>query len=203
MGDFLKDFHFYFITDSKRDIISDVRTAIEEGVKIVQYRDKDSSKEEILNNAMALRKLTIDNDVLLIINDHVDIAKEVDADGVHVGQDDMPIEKAREILGDKIIGISTHSLDQAIDAEKRGADYIGIGPIFKTTTKDYKEIGLEVITKVKNSVKVPFIAIGGIDRENIDKVLEAGASRVAIISALLNEEFVDNLKYFKEKLGGM
>ena len=203
MGDFVKEFHLYFITDASRNVIEDVKIAIDEGVKIIQYRDKNSTKEEFLAKAKILRRLTSENGVLLIINDYVDVAQQVDADGVHLGQEDMAIKKAREILNDKIIGISTHSIEQAIDAEAIGADYIGIGPIFKTTTKNYQEIGLEVIAKVKNSVKIPFVAIGGIDKNNIDCVLEAGASRIAAISALFAGNLTDNLRFFKEKLGGM
>ena len=199
----MRDFHLYLITDSKRDVIEDVKIAIDNGVKIIQLRDKVNDKETITNIAKQLREITKEKGVVLIINDHLDIAKEVDADGVHLGQDDDSIEEAREILNNKIIGISCHSLEQAIKAEKDGADYIGIGPIFKTQTKDYQEIGSDTITKVKNSIKIPYIAIGGIDKHNIDEVLSAGASRVAIISALLNKDYINNLNYFKNKLGGM
>ena len=191
------------ITDSKRDVIEDVKIAIDNGIKIIQLRDKVNNKETILETAKQLRELTKQKGVILIINDHIDIAKEVDADGVHLGQDDTPIEEARNLLNNKIIGISCHSLKQAIKAEKDGADYIGIGPIFKTQTKDYQEIGSNIITNVKNSIKIPFIAIGGIDKDNIDEVLNAGATRVAIISALLNKNYINNLNYFKNKLGGM
>ena len=199
----MKDFHLYMITDSKRDVIEDVKIAIDNGIKIIQLRDKVNNKETILETAKQLRELTKEKGVILIINDHIDIAKEVDADGVHLGQDDTPIEEARNLLNNKIIGISCHSLKQAIKAEKDGADYIGIGPIFKTQTKDYQEIGSNIITNVKNSIKIPFIAIGGIDKDNIDEVLNAGATRVAIISALLNKNYINNLNYFKNKLGGM
>ena len=176
---------------------------IDNGIKIIQLRYKVNNKETILETAKQLRELTKEKGVILIINDHIDIAKEVDADGVHLGQDDTPIEEARNLLNNKIIGISCHSLKQAIKAEKDGADYIGIGPIFKTQTKDYQEIGSNIITNVKNSIKIPFIAIGGIDKDNIDEVLNAGATRVAIISALLNKNYINNLNYFKNKLGGM
>lgn len=199
----MRDFHLYLITDSKRDVIEDVKIAIDNGIKIIQFRDKVNNKETILETAKQLRKLTKESNTILIINDHIDIAKEVDADGVHLGQDDTPIEEARNLLNNKIIGISCHSLEQVIKAQENGADYIGIGPIFKTQTKDYQEIGSNTITKVKNSIKIPFIAIGGIDKDNIDEVLNAGASRVAIISALLNQDLINNLNYFKHKLGGM
>ena len=199
----MKDFNLYLITDSKRDVIQDVKIAIENGVKIIQLRDKVNKKETILETAKQLRELTKESNTILIINDHIDIAKEVNADGVHLGQDDTPIKEARTILNNKIIGISCHSLDQAIKAEKDGADYIGIGPIFKTQTKNYQEIGSNIITNVKNSIKIPFITIGGIDKDNIDEVLNAGTTRVAIISALLNENYINNLNYFKNKLGGM
>jgi len=125
------------------------------------------------------------------VNDYVDIAMEIGADGVHLGQSDMPIAEAREICGDKlIIGLSTHSVEQAIDADQEDVDYITIGPIFKTRVKDY-EVGIEIIKPVLDNVLKPVIAIGGINMENIDEVLGQGAESVAVISAVVSAENVN------------
>ena len=125
------------------------------------------------------------------MNDYVDIAMEIGADGVHLGQSDMPIAEAREICGDKlIIGLSTHSVEQAIDADQEDVDYITIGPIFKTRVKDY-EVGIEIIKPVLDNVLKPVIAIGGINMENIDEVLGQGAESVAVISAVVSAENVN------------
>ena len=128
-----------FITDSKYsdlplyDMINNVLRA---GVRCIQYREKDLSRRQIYENAVTLRKLTRLFNATLIINDHADIALAVEADGVHLGQDDLPLKEARKIMGNKIVGISTHDLAQAKEAEFGGADYIGFGPVFHTTTKD-------------------------------------------------------------------
>ena len=157
------------------------------GIDIVQLRDKTSGKELILREAHLLRKLLADTGILFIVNDHLDIARIVECDGVHLGQEDTSIEVARRILGrDKIIGISCHTLSQALDAQKSGADYLGIGPIFPTPTKpDYKPIGLGLIRKLKNKIKIPMFAIGDINQGNINKVLSSGVNRVALCRAIL------------------
>ena len=157
------------------------------GINIIQLRDKSSDKAATLKEAFLLQKFLLKTRTLFIVNDDLDIAKIVDADGVHLGQCDSSIEIARRILGkDKIIGVSCHSLKQALNAQKRGADYIGIGPIFKTPTKpQYKAAGLKLIKEVRNKIKIPFFAIGDINKDNLSKVLSSGASRVAICRAIL------------------
>jgi thiamine-phosphate pyrophosphorylase len=122
-----------------------------------------------------------------IVNDHPDIAMAVDADGVHLGQDDLPVEEARKLMGgSRIIGVSTHSVEQARAAQSAGADYIGFGPIFTTKTKDAgPHRGIEGLREVRKAVKLPVIAIGGINGGNLDNALEAGADGVAVISAIL------------------
>lgn len=149
---------------------------------ITQYRDKNSKREDILKRALSLRKILPKEKTLFIINDYIDIAKISGCDGLHLGQKDLSIETARMILGkDKIIGISCHSLKQAKDAQRRGADYIGIGPVFSTPTKpDYKPIGLKEFKKIRQDIRIPFFAIGGINDKNIREVLNAGANRVAV-----------------------
>lgn len=193
------DVSLYFITDrkkTKRTVLEDVGAALDAGVKIVQYREKngDSYTLEMVDEARIIKKMCDDNGALFIVNDYVGLAKEVGADGVHLGQDDMPYEKAREILGDdKIIGISTHSLEQAIKAEEDGADYIGVGPLYNTDTKNdvMDPIGPEIIKEVYEKVKIPFVAIGGINEENIREVLDYGARKVAMISEIVAKEDVN------------
>lgn len=157
------------------------------GVDLLQLRAKNHSTAEIEKLGHELRSVTAGKSVPLIINDHPRIARNIEADGVHLGQDDLPIAEARKIVGPECaIGRSTHSVDQAIRAFCEGADYIGFGPIFATPTKpDYSPIGLEEIARVHESVRIPIFCIGGIKLENLPNVIEAGARRVVIVSGLL------------------
>ena len=157
------------------------------GVDLLQLRAKNIPKREIEKLAQELRGITAGPAVPLIINDHAEIAREVGAAGVHLGQDDMPIAEARNIVGSGCaVGKSTHSLDQAIRAFYEGADYIGFGPLFATPTKpDYPPIGLTEIGKVHEAVRIPIFCIGGIKLDNLPNVIEAGAQRVVIVSGLL------------------
>jgi thiamine-phosphate pyrophosphorylase len=150
-------------------------------------RAKNHSPAEIEKLAVELRPVLSECGVPLIINDHPEIARNVRADGVHLGQDDLPIAEARKVVGQECaVGKSTHSIDQAIRAFHEGADYIGFGPIFATATKpDYPPIGLDDIAKVHESVRIPIFCIGGIKLDNLAKVMEAGAHRVVIVSGLL------------------
>jgi len=163
-------------------------SALAAGAGFFQYRSKQGSRKDIFQAASVLVRISRDAGALFIVNDHADIAVAVDADGVHLGQDDLPIAYARKLLGStKLIGISTHSPEQAQEAETSGADYIGFGPIFTTATKDAGPTqGLERIAAVKRATSLPLIAIGGITRDNVRSVLSAGADGVAIISAILN-----------------
>ena len=168
-----------------------VKEAIKGGAEIIQLREKEWDKDEVKEEAVKLLKICKENNVLFIVNDYVDIAMEIGADGVHLGQSDMPINEAREICGNKlIIGLSTHSVEQSIDADQEDVDYITIGPIFKTRVKDY-EVGIEIIKPVLDNVLKPVIAIGGINMENIDEVLGQGAESVAVISAVVSAENVN------------
>ncbi|HSB32383.1 MAG TPA: thiamine phosphate synthase [Candidatus Sulfobium mesophilum] len=162
-----------------------VFTALRAGVMFVQYRQKDGTRRQIYEEAARLRKLTRYFNATLIINDYADIALSVDADGVHLGQDDLPLTEARKIMGEKIIGISTHDLKQAKDASTGKADYIGFGPVFETRTKEAgKPRGLDNLRLIKQNVGVPVIAIGGINIDNIGSVFQAGADAAAIASAI-------------------
>lgn len=186
----LIDFKLYVIIDGKfskgRSLVYLARQAIAGGADAIQLRHKEASARELVEIGRRLRVLTKKEKILFIVNDRVDIAYGVDADGVHLGQDDLPLEVARSILGKKkFIGISTHSLPQALKAQERGADYIGVGPIFSTPTKpDYKAVGTALIEKIKDKIKIPFVAIGGIDETTIDKVIASGAQRVAVVRAV-------------------
>lgn len=160
---------------------------IDGGVDLIQLRAKRRDLAEISKIAAELHPITQERGVPLIINDHPEIAASIGAEGVHLGQDDLPIAEARTIVGpDCVVGKSTHSLDQAIHAFYEGADYIGFGPIFATPTKpDYVPVGLNEIQKVHEAVRIPIFCIGGIKLDNLSDVLAAGARRVVIVSGLL------------------
>jgi len=164
-----------------------VRLMLDGGAQLIQLRDKESSAKEILDAARACLKLTHSAGARLIINDRVDVALTVGADGVHLGQEDLSVEEAREILGeDKIIGVSTHSLDQFHSALETSANYIAVGPVFPTTTKQNPDpvIGLELVREAKKLADRPLVAIGGITVERAPEVIAAGADCVAVISDL-------------------
>jgi len=190
-----------FISGSRtswRSCENNVLEALKAGVRWIQYRNKDGSRREIFRESVNLRKITRDFNTMLIINDHADIALAADADGVHLGQDDLPLKEARKIIGrDKIVGISTHSLDEAIDAGRSGADYIGFGPIFHTITKDAgSPKGISLLGEIKNKVHIPVVAIGGINLENAGSVFETGADAIAVSSAILGGQIAENVRMF-------
>lgn len=195
-GDHLLDFRLYVITGEEfhpnRTMIDVMKEALEGGADFIQLRDKKSSKKQILEKARALRELTKQYNVPFIVNDHIDIAIAVDADGVHLGQDDLPLQEARRIIGNKIIGISTHSIDQARSAEKGGADYIGVGPIFPTKTKEdvVDPVTLTYLREVVEEISIPFVPIGGIKLHNVDEVLDAGGRNVCVVSEVVGSSDV-------------
>jgi thiamine-phosphate pyrophosphorylase len=156
-------------------------------VDLIQLRDKVSAKSDILDFSLRLSKYFRQTKTLFIINDYVDIALSSKADGVHLGQTDVSIKEARNILGrDKIIGVSCHCLSQALKAQNEGADYIGIGPIYATATKpEYRPIGLKALRSLKDKMRIPYFAIGDIHQGNIRDVVSAGARRIAICRAIL------------------
>ncbi len=164
------------------------------GAKIIQYRDKDVSDVDFLAKAWKIREVTREKGMIFIINDRVSVAREIDADGVHLGQDDISIADARKILGmNAIIGRSTHSLGQAIRAEQEAASYISCGPIFETATKpEYAPIGLKVLKQVVQKVSVPVVAIGGIHEANLSEVLETGVKNVAMIRAITQSDDIES-----------
>jgi thiamine-phosphate diphosphorylase len=167
-----------------------VHQLLEGGVKMIQLRAKAMSSRDFLELARIARELTTPFDCKLIVNDRVDIALASAADGVHLGQEDLPLQIGRNLLGDKIIGISTHTVDQAKEAEENGADYIGFGPMFGTNTKDtgYGARGLEMLAQLREVVALPIVAIGGITEATVDDVWHAGADAAAMISDILKAE---------------
>jgi len=164
-----------------------LRQLLAGGAAIVQLRIKTVAPRNFLELARFARAETRAYGCKLIINDRVDVALACDADGVHLGQDDLPLAAGRKLLGQKIVGVSTHDIEQARDAERKGADYIGFGPMFGTTTKNtgYAARGVEMLGKIRAAVKLPIVAIGGIDEHNVTQVWQAGADSAAIISDLL------------------
>ena len=192
----LNNSHLYLVTNrdgfnSDVDFLNVIEKSIRGGVDIIQLREKNEKEKKVLKLAKEIKKIVSGTKVLFIINDHVDIALSVDADGVHLGQDDLPLEAGRKIAPDGfIIGLSTHSIEQGREALKSCADYLGAGPVFATPTKpDYKPAGLEYVKWASENIKeIPFFAIGGIDERNIDKVINAGASRIAVVRAIMNAQ---------------
>ena len=166
--------------------------ALEAGVRFFQYRSKNGTRRQVYDAAARLVKIAHRSGALFLVNDHADIAAAVDADGVHLGQEDLPLGAARRVLGkDRLIGISTHSQEQAVQAEAGGADYIGFGPMFSTRTKDAGAVqGLERLALIKQTVRVPVVAIGGINQDTMHEVLQAGADGIAVISAILTAQDV-------------
>lgn len=189
------DYSLYLVTDHGlsrgRTNLQVIKKAVEGGVKVVQLREKEATTRHFLNEARAAREFCGHHNVTFIINDRIDIAMAVDADGVHVGQDDMPIEYARKILGyDKIIGISAFDEKEAREAEKAGANYIGVSPIYTTPTKPEldKGVGLDGLRRIRQAVEIPLVAIGGLGPSNAYDVMMAGADGIAVVSAIVSAD---------------
>jgi len=186
----------YFLTDrdlSRKGNVEDVRAALDGGVRIVQYREKALSFREQIREALRIKELCRSAGATFIVNDRVDLALSMEADGVHLGQEDMPLESARRLMGqDKLIGITVHSGTEAVAAVADGADYLGVSPIFATSTKADAgaPIGLEGLREIRAKIEIPIVGIGGITKENARQVLEAGADAVCAISAIVTQEDV-------------
>jgi thiamine-phosphate pyrophosphorylase len=180
-----------------------LQAVIQGGAKIIQLREKEYHKKDLYHLALKFRDVTAKAGILLIINDHIDIALTVDADGVHLGQEDLPVDVARKLAPDLLIGASTHSLEEALRAEKEGADYINIGPIFPTKTKEGAErfLGLDVIARISPQVQVPFTVMGGIKEDNIEQVLIKGARKVAMVTAITRApDIAERVRFLKGKI---
>lgn len=185
------DYRLYVITadlpEQNTTHLGIAKEAICGGATVVQLREKKAESGELLQLAHEIKKLTEKAQIPFIINDRLDVGLAVDADGVHLGQQDIPIEVARRLLGSqRIIGVSATNLREAIEAEQQGADYLGVGPIFSTPSKDdaAKPMGLHGLRAIRRNVGIPLVAIGGICEENVDQVLRAGADGIAVISAI-------------------
>ncbi|HSQ12189.1 MAG TPA: thiamine phosphate synthase, partial [Candidatus Deferrimicrobium sp.] len=164
-----------------------LRDLLRAGVKMIQLRAKSLAANEFLALANLVRSETEAHNCRLIVNDRADIAMACNADGVHLGQDDLPLHAGRTLLGNKIIGISTHDIEQARQAQRDGADYIGFGPMFGTQTKNtgYSARGIDMLKEIRAAVAIPIVAIGGINEHNVRQVWQAGADSAAIISDIL------------------
>ena len=187
----MTDFSLYIITDrqinGKRSILKSVSESLSAGANILQMREKKISTAEMMSLGQKLQKIAAKFKVPFIINDRIDVALALQADGVHVGQDDMPAALARRLIGrKKILGVSAKNVKQAKKAERDGADYIGVGDVFGTTSKDDagKPIGLPVLRQIVKSVKIPVVGIGAISKTNAASVIQAGADGIAVISAV-------------------
>lgn len=198
---------------SDRSIIDITMEVIQSGVKWIQLRDKHATRNQLFKSARMLKSIAFANNVALIINDHVDIAMAVDADGVHLGQDDMPIIDARRIIGNKIIGISTHSYKEALEAQENGADYIGFGPIFQSMTKDAGlPLGINAIKELRSPklqnksngnipIHIPVIAIGGITADSLIDIFNAGANGVAVSAGIvMTNDILNTVSQFVEQI---
>ena len=200
------DLSLYVITDEnliKKDIGKAVEKAIKGGATVVQYRAKNKDSRTMYKEAQEIKKVCDKYNVPLIINDRVDIALAVNADGVHVGQEDLDVEVVRRIIGfDKIVGLSTKNLKQVKEANYLPVDYIGFGSIFPTETKeDAKVSGIENLKKAIEISLVPVVAIGGINISNVDEVLSAGCTNIAVVSAVFKgKDIEENTKKLKNKI---
>lgn len=186
------DWSVYVITDRRvagdRSILDVVRAALQGGATVVQLREKTASTREMVELGQALHEITRWAGVPLIVNDRLDVALAIDAEGVHVGQDDMPAAVARRLVGpDKILGVSAETVEEALEAQRDGADYLGVGDVYGTPTKPDAgtPIGVEGLAMVVRAVSIPVVAIGGITPDNTEAIIEAGAAGVAVISAIV------------------
>ena len=189
------DYAVYLVTDRGlsrgRTTLQIVKAAVRGGVTCVQFREKSCSTREFIFEALSIKDYLTRHKIPLIINDRVDIAQAVNADGVHLGQSDMPIDMAKSIVKDSmLIGISAESLTDAIRAEKDGADYIGVSPIFTTPTKTdtTHPLGLDGLREIRSSIKIPIVGIGGLNRKNAGEVIRHGADGVAVVSAIVSAD---------------
>lgn len=193
------DYTLYLVTDrdilKDRDIFKAVEDAIKGGVTLLQLREKDISTSDFYNLALKMKTLSTHYNIPLIINDRLDIALAIDADGLHIGQDDMPITVARKLLGkNKILGYSVSNSKEAIYGERNGADYLGAGPVYPTGSKADagKPIGLNGLKIIRDSVSIPIVGIGGISLTNISEVKSSGINGISLISAILGNTDIEN-----------
>ena len=190
-------FDLYVVTDESlskgRSNVEIARLAYEGGADVVQLRMKNATKEDMLRDALQIKEIADEMNKFFIVNDNIEVAIESEADGVHLGQSDMPLEEAIDMMGsDRIIGISVTTVEEAEKAEAGGASYVGVGSIFATTTKPdaAQSLGLDAIFKIRQAVDIPIVAIGGINQGNIQSVIKAGADCAAVVSAVVAQDDV-------------
>lgn len=196
------DLSLYLVTDKSDDVekfLNTIEEAIKGGVTVVQIREKTADTLDFYNLALKVKEITAKYNIPLIINDRVDIALAIDADGVHVGQSDMPCDITRKLIGeDKILGVSASTIDEAQKAENDGADYIGTGAVFPTATKDdAPSVTKEELKEVVDSIEIPVVAIGGISLENAHELTDTGIAGLSVVSAIMS---ADNPKKASEEL---
>ncbi|MGI6093218.1 MAG: thiamine phosphate synthase [Negativicutes bacterium] len=188
------DYRLYLVTDRElvgnKDFYESVEQAISGGVTLLQLREKSASSRDFYFVAKKIKEIAVRFNIPLIINDRLDIALAVDADGLHVGQSDLPVEVVRKLLGpDKVIGVSATNITEALAAEEGGADYLGVGAMFPTGTKsDASSVSLTEIEEIKQTVKIPVVAIGGINEGNAASVMRTGIDGISVVSAILAKD---------------
>lgn len=193
-----KDLLLYAITDrhwlNGRTLSEQVRECLEGGATILQLREKKLSEEEFLKEAKEIQTLCREFNIPFIINDNINIAAEIKADGIHVGQEDMDAKKVRNLLGkNAILGVSASSVEEALKAEKDGADYLGVGAVFNTSTKDDADrVSFDTLKEICNAVSIPVVAIGGISKDNILELKGSGIDGVSVISAIFASDDIKN-----------
>ncbi len=175
-------------------LLEQVDKSIDGGATCIQIREKDITTQEFIKEAISIKEITTKKNIPLIINDSVEVAIQIKADGVHIGQEDMPVEEARKIIGkDMILGVSVANAKQAVEAEKKGADYLGAGAVFPTSTKDNAtSVSKEELQRICDSVSIPVVAIGGICLENINKLKNTGIAGVAVVSAMYGSPNIES-----------
>lgn len=197
------NYELYLVTDrtnkTDNEFLNIIEEAIKGGVSIIQIREKEADTLECYNISKKVKEICSKYNVPLIINDRIDIALAIDADGVHIGQSDMPIKIARKLIGnDKILGISAHNIQEAKEAEENSADYLGVGAIFSTSTKkDASDISIDTLKDITSSVNIPTVAIGGINLDNVEKLKDTNISGISVVSAIMNAK---NPKIVSENL---
>ena len=187
------DLSLYLVTDKSDDVekfLKTIEEAIKGGTTVVQIREKTAATLDFYNLALKVKEITTKYNVPLIINDRVDVALAIDADGVHVGQSDMPCDVTRKLVGpDKIVGVSAATIDEAKKAENDGADYIGTGAVFPTATKDdAPKITKNDLKKIVDSISIPVVAIGGITLENASQLTDTGIEGLSVVSAIMSSD---------------
>lgn len=193
-----EDLTLYAVTDrswiKERTLVEQIEEALEGGITFLQLREKHLPEDQLVEEAKKIKELTNKYQVPFIINDNIALARKVDADGVHLGQDDMNVREARKLLGpDKIIGVSAHNVVEALEAQEGGADYLGVGAVHVTSTKeDANKISTDEIRKICDTVKIPVVGIGGIKKDNIQVLKGTGVDGVAVVSAIFAAEDITN-----------